>query len=155
MGYVEDLRLLIGNKAINLVATAVVVVNEVNEILLQKRREPYGSWGLPGGLIELGESTELAGKREVFEETGIIVEDLRLIGVFSGEEDNYIKLKNNDEYYVVLITYYTKCFTGTLCADGDETLECKFFDISKIPDKLLERHKAVIDKYLEITGDYQ
>lgn len=150
MGYVEDLRLVIGNKAINLVATAVIVVNESNEILLQRRSEPYGSWGLPGGLIELGESTESAGKREVFEETGVIVQDLKLIGVFSGEEDNYIKLKNSDEYYVVLVAYYSKCFTGTLCADGNETLECRFFDISKIPDKLLKRHEVVIEKYLEI-----
>ncbi|MDK2562340.1 NUDIX domain-containing protein [Romboutsia sedimentorum] len=150
MGYVGDLRLLIGNKAINLVATAVIVVNELNEILLQKRSEPYGSWGIPGGLIELGESTESAGKREVFEETGVVVEDLKLIGVFSGEEDNYIKLQNGDEYYVVLVAYYTKCFTGTLCADGDETLDCRFFDISEIPDKLLKRHELVIKKYLEI-----
>ncbi len=150
MGYVGDLRLLIGNKAINLVATAVIVVNELNEILLQKRSEPYGSWGIPGGLIELGESTESAGKREVFEETGVVVEDLKLIGVFSGEEDNYIKLQNGDEYYVVLVAYYTKCFTGTLCADGDETLDCRFFDISQIPDKLLKRHELVIKKYLEI-----
>ncbi|MDK2584581.1 NUDIX domain-containing protein [Romboutsia sedimentorum] len=150
MGYVGDLRLLIGNKAINLVATAVIVVNELNEILLQKRSEPYGSWGIPGGLIELGESTESAGKREIFEETGVVVEDLKLIGVFSGEEDNYIKLQNGDEYYVVLVAYYTKCFTGTLCADGDETLDCRFFDISEIPDKLLKRHELVIKKYLEI-----
>ena len=149
MGYVEDLRLAIGNKAINLVATAVIVVNESNEILLQRRSEPYGSWGLPGGLIELGESTELAGKREVFEETGIVVDDLKLVGVFSGEEDNYIKLKNGDEYYVVLIAYYTKCFAGTLCADGNETLECRFFDISEIPQKLLKRHEVVIEKYLK------
>ncbi|MGL5711536.1 MAG: NUDIX hydrolase [Paraclostridium sp.] len=150
MGYVGDLRLLIGNKAINLVATAVIVVTELNEILLQKRSEPYGSWGIPGGLIELGESTESAGKREVFEETGVVVEDLKLIGVFSGEEDNYIKLQNGDEYYVVLVAYYTKCFTGTLFADGDETLECRFFDISEIPDKLLKRHQTIIDRYLEI-----
>lgn len=150
MGYVEDLRLIVGNRAINLVATAVIVVNELNEILLQKRSEPYGSWGLPGGLIELGESTELAGKREVFEETGILVEDLKLIGVFSGKEDNYIRLKNGDEYYVVLTAYHTKCFTGALCADGNETLDCRFFDISEIPDKLLKRHKIIIEKYLEM-----
>lgn len=151
MGYVEELRLEIGNRAINLVASTVIVVNEWDEILLQRRVEPYGSWGLPGGLIELGESTELAAKREVFEETGIRVQDLNLVGVFSGDEEHHIKLKNGDEYYVTLVAYYSKNFTGNLCADGNETLECRFFNRSEIPDDLLKRHQSVIETYLEIT----
>ncbi|EQB89916.1 8-oxo-dGTP pyrophosphatase MutT (NUDIX family) [Clostridium punense] len=150
MGYVEELRGIIGTRPVNFVATTVVVVNETGEILLQKRSEPFGAWGLPGGQIELGESTEDAGKREIFEETGLVIENLKLVDVFSGS-DNFVRLKNGDEYYVVLVAYYTKNFSGYLKADGIETLECGFFDINHIPDNTLERHKRVINRYLEVT----
>lgn len=43
---------------------AVAVVNEKGELLLQKRRNDL--WGVPGGFMELGESTAEAGRREVF-----------------------------------------------------------------------------------------
>ncbi|WP_321166921.1 NUDIX domain-containing protein [Oceanobacillus kimchii] len=41
-------------------------------MLLQKRHD--GSWGLPGGLMDLEESFEEVAMREVFEETGLVVE---------------------------------------------------------------------------------
>lgn len=151
MGYVKNLRSVIGTMPVNLVATTVIVVNDKDEILLQKRREPYGAWGFPGGQIELGESTESAGKREVFEEIGITIDDLKLIDVFSGNKDSYIKLNNGDEYYVVLVAYYTKNFKGNLKADGVETLECRFFNLKDIPDCLLKRHRRVLNRYLEMV----
>lgn len=151
MGYVKDLRAVIGAMPVNLVATTVVVLNDKGEVLLQKRSEPYGIWGLPGGQIELGECTESAGKREVFEETGLIIDDLHLIDVFSGNENCHIKLKNGDEYYAVLIAYYTQRYTGILKADGIETLECKFFNINNLPENILERHLCVINRYLDVV----
>ncbi|MEG2018800.1 MAG: NUDIX domain-containing protein, partial [Clostridium sp.] len=81
MGYVENLRGIIGTTPVNFVASTVVVVNEAGQILLQKRSEPFGAWGIPGGMIELGESTEDAGRREIFEETGLVIDDLKLIDV--------------------------------------------------------------------------
>lgn len=62
---------------------AVAVINEKGEFLLQKRSD--GLWGVPGGFMELGESTEEVGRREVFEETGIEVGKLDLVGVFFGK----------------------------------------------------------------------
>ena len=61
MGYIEDLRKVVGNQPLILVGVAVAVINERGEFLLQKRSD--GLWGVPGGFIELGESTEEAGRR--------------------------------------------------------------------------------------------
>ena len=55
MGYIENLRQKIGQEPLILVGVAVAVINENNEILLQKRMD--GKWGVPGGFMELGEST--------------------------------------------------------------------------------------------------
>jgi hypothetical protein len=52
MGYIEDLRKVIGNQPLILVGVAVAIINEAAEFLLQKRRD--GQWGVPGGFIELG-----------------------------------------------------------------------------------------------------
>lgn len=62
---------------------AVILKNE--EVLLIKRGvEPNkGFWGTPGGYVEWDESAEDAATREVKEETGLNVQNLKLVGVKS------------------------------------------------------------------------
>lgn len=145
MGYIEDLRKVVGNQPLILVGIAVAVINEAGEFLLQKRSD--GLWGVPGGFIELGESTEEAGRREVLEETGIEVGKLNLIGVFSGKQ-HFVKLPNGDEFYPVTIAYVTtEIKGGILKADGIETTEAKFFKVSELPEELNPLIKNLINQY--------
>jgi 8-oxo-dGTP pyrophosphatase MutT (NUDIX family) len=60
------------------------LVDRRGRLLLQQRRFPAGTWGLAGGLIELGESSEETCRREIWEETGLIAGSLQLINVYSG-----------------------------------------------------------------------
>jgi ADP-ribose pyrophosphatase YjhB (NUDIX family) len=134
MGYIEDLRKFIGHQPIILVGVAVAVINETGQFLLQKRQD--GQWGVPGGFIELGESTEDAGRREVLEETGLEIGKVELIGVFSGKQ-HHVKLPNGDEFYPVTVAYVTRdILGGELQADGVETSEARFFSVNELPDKL-------------------
>jgi ADP-ribose pyrophosphatase YjhB (NUDIX family) len=145
MGYIEDLREVVGNQPLILVGVAVAVINESGEFLLQKRRD--GLWGVPGGFIELGESTEEAGRREVLEETGIDVGKLELVGVFSGKQ-HYVKLQNGDEFYPVTIAYISKEIKGGVFkADGQETREAMFFKVSELPERLNPLIKNLIKQY--------
>jgi ADP-ribose pyrophosphatase YjhB (NUDIX family) len=53
-------------------------------ILVKRARNPFkGSWVLPGGFIEYGETVEDAAIREMLEETGIQVELIEVLGVYS------------------------------------------------------------------------
>jgi 8-oxo-dGTP diphosphatase len=65
--------------------TDCVVCDGAGRVLLIRRKnEPYkGDYALPGGFVEIGETTEAACRREVLEETGLRVDDLQLIGVYS------------------------------------------------------------------------
>lgn len=145
MGYIEDLRSVVGNHPLILVGVAVAVINENGEFLLQKRRD--GVWGVPGGFMEPGESTEETGRREVLEETGLEVGHLNLIGVFSGKQ-YFVKLPNGDEFHPVTVAYVTKEINGgELKADGEESMEVKFFKVSELPDKLNPFIKGLIKQY--------
>ena len=65
-----------------LVGIGIVVLKPPHEVLLIRRgRAPMlGAWGLPGGGQELGETAEEAARRELLEETGLSVGELRLAG---------------------------------------------------------------------------
>ncbi|MCR2822374.1 NUDIX hydrolase [Lederbergia panacisoli] len=149
MGYVKELRKIVGKRPVILVGSVVIVLNEDNEVLLQQRSYPYGVWGLPGGLMELTESTEDCARREVLEETGLTIGELQLVSVSSGPQ-NFVKAENGDEFYVVTIVYVTKAILGgCLTLDGNESLNLEFFDMSQLPENMVKSHRRAIDDYLE------
>lgn len=149
MGYVEELRKVVGHSPLILVGAVVVLVDPDGRLLLEKRKFPEGLWGLPGGLMELGESTEDTAKREVLEETGLTVSELRLINVYSGP-NHFVVAKNGDEYYVVTTAYYSDVYSGELTVDHEESLSFKFFSPERLPAKLVGSHCTVIKEFLEL-----
>jgi len=130
MGYIEDLRMQIGNQPLILVRPSVAILNKFGQILLVKYED--NSWGIPGGLMELGESTEECIRREVKEEIGLDLGPLQLFGVFSGKE-LFTKLRNGHEYYNVIIGYICTEFDGEIIPDGVEVLEAGFYSLSEAP----------------------
>ncbi|MBM6617986.1 NUDIX hydrolase [Bacillus suaedaesalsae] len=149
MGYIEELRKLVGHRPLIFVGSVVIIADEQGRILLQQRKFPNGVWGLPGGLMELGESTEEVAKREVFEETGLYVENLQLLNVYSGQ-DQFIKAENGDEFYVVTTAYYTKDFSGGLVVDLEESIKVDFFQPEEFPEKMIGSHRKMIEEYMEM-----
>lgn len=148
MGYVEDLRKIIGHRPIILVGSVVVIVDPQGRLLLQKRKYPYGSWGLPGGLMELGESAEETARREVREETNLIIGDLTLINVYSGS-GHYVKSDNGDEFYVVTVGYFTEQISGEMKINREESLALRYYSPDQMPEKVVKSHRQVIDDFLQ------
>jgi 8-oxo-dGTP diphosphatase len=65
--------------------TDCVIFDPEGRVLLIRRGHPpfVGDYALPGGFVEIGETVEQACRREALEETGIKVDVLRLVGVYS------------------------------------------------------------------------
>ncbi|GAA0117029.1 NUDIX hydrolase [Clostridium senegalense] len=147
MGYIEELRSLIGHKPVILNGVSVLIIDKNNSILLQKRISPQKLWGLPGGLMELGESLEETGKREVFEETGLKIDNLKFLKIFSGKEF-HLKLPNKDEFYLVNAVYYTYDFQGKLILNENEGSALEFFSINDLPKDMVKSHRLFIETYI-------
>ncbi|MCL2387456.1 MAG: NUDIX hydrolase [Defluviitaleaceae bacterium] len=146
MGYVEDLRALIGHRPVILTGCIAFIQNAQGQILMQQRTHPYKKWGLPGGLMELGESTEQTARREVFEETGLTLGKLQLFGVYSGEK-YFCTAQNGDEFYVVTIVYTTNEYSGELTINDDESLAFEWFDVDNLPENIANTHREIIRDY--------
>ncbi|WP_394120184.1 NUDIX hydrolase [Planococcus donghaensis] len=148
MGYIEELRTIVGHRPLILVGAVVVIVDEDGRLLLEERKFPKDLWGLPGGLMELGESTEGTAKREVMEETGLAIEELNLINVYSGPK-HFVVAENGDEFYVVTLAYYSTEYSGELTVDKKESLSFKFFSPDDLPEKMVGSHRTVVEEFLD------
>ena len=147
MGYIEELRAIIGHRRIILNGCIAFIENPQGQILMQQRKYPYGKWGLPGGLMELGESTEETVRREVLEETGLQLGNLSLFGVYSGEKYLCIA-QNGDEFYVVTTVYITSDYSGDLSVNDDESLTFEWLDKHDLPKNIATTHKDIICDYI-------
>ncbi len=115
-------------------------------VLLGRRKNCYGdgTWGLPGGHLEYGESIIECAKREIKEEIGIEVAELKLISV----------IDNIDERgHYLHVSFLLEQFSGEIrCIKPYVCSEWKFFDISNLPQDLLSRIKEYFRTILGILS---
>ncbi len=146
MGYISDLRKLVGHAPIIHACASVIVENEQGEILLQKRKD-NGKWSYSGGAVELFEKVEDAAKRELLEECGLTAEELELLGVYSGEELHYT-YPNGDEVSTIDVVYICRRYSGELKCQPEEVTELGFFSLDSLPE-LSEPTRLPMREYAE------
>jgi len=123
-------------------SVSAVILNDRRELLLQ-RRSDNGQWGLPGGSVEIGESVTEAIQREVAEETGLVVEVARLVGVYS--DPTFQVVRYPDGQVVHFVNTCFECRTiGGLLRTCPETLELAYFEPAALPDMLVPLHRIRI-----------
>ena len=106
------------------------VVMDSDMVLMIKRGKPprQGSWSLPGGAQELGETIREAARREVREETGLQIEIFGLIDVVDSVRSD---ADDKIEYHYTLIDLAGYSVGGTLMAGGDAQ-DCRWFTRTEI-----------------------
>lgn len=146
MGYIKELRNIVGSRPLIMVGACVILINNKNELLLQLRKDNH-CWGLSGGSMEIGETLEQVAKRELFEETGLTANNLTLLEVFSGQ-DLYYQYPHGDEVYNVVAAYICKDYKGIIKAEENEVADLKFFHINSIPSNISPPDLPIIREYI-------
>jgi ADP-ribose pyrophosphatase YjhB (NUDIX family) len=99
--------------------------------LLLVREAQDGGWTLPGGWADVGESPARAAEREVFEEAGLQVRALRLVGVYDANRiEAALPL-----FHAYKLVFLCERLTGDLTT-SNETSEVAFFPLTDLPGSL-------------------
>jgi 8-oxo-dGTP diphosphatase len=119
-----------------LAADALILFGE-GIVLIRRENPPYqGSYALPGGFVEVGETVEEAVRREAKEETGLDLVLLKLVGVYSNPD-------RDPRGHVVSICYLA-WGSGELVA-GSDARSAEVFDPKDLPPLAFDHAQIIRD----------
>ncbi len=113
------------------VGVGAVVLHGDRVLLVRRGGQPaMGKWSLPGGLVELGETTVDAIRRELKEECGI---DARIAGV-AGVVDRVTRdAAGRIRYHYVLVDFLA-LVDSEACAAGSDAAACQWVDVDRVSE---------------------
>jgi len=135
----------VGTAPSTVVPSVSAVVFRSDQMVLLQHRIDIGWWGIPGGSIEAGESVTQALIREVQEETGLIVEPLRLVGVYSDPKFYALaRYPGGDVVHHINLCFECRARGGWLRGSNEGT-QVGYHPLGSLPKPLLLSHKLRLD----------
>lgn len=124
----------------------LVILRYNDNVLLGKRKgsHGHGEWSFPGGHLEMNETIEECGKREVFEETGIKIMNT---SISNSEYTNDMFQKDNKQYITLYQKYIMNEPTTPELLEPEKCFEWKWFHIDHLPEPLFLCVKNYLIKY--------
>lgn len=131
-------------------AASAIVTDGEGRILLHRRSDNL-LWSLPGGTMELGESIKETVKREVLEETGLLVEPISVVGIYTNP-CHLIAYDDGEVRQEFSICFACKTIGGTLKA-SEESLDIRYF--AKAELETLPIHQTNRQRIQDYYNDIQ
>jgi ADP-ribose pyrophosphatase YjhB (NUDIX family) len=118
-------------------AAGVLLPSAAGVLMVRRKYAPRaGTWCLPAGFMEYGETPEACAIRELREETGVEAELTGLFGVFAGLDDPRVR--------AVLILYTARHVSGDL-QPGDDAVDARYFPLEALPTEIaFEAHRLAL-----------
>ncbi len=130
-------------KSPSLAVDAIVRLNK-SILMIRRLREPFKDcWAFPGGFVDYGEDPAAAVLRELLEETSLVGDTPKLIGVYGAPERDPRK-------HVVSITYSVTVNDFTKLKAADDAKEARFFEVGY----LLQNQSVLAFDHAQILNDY-
>ena len=121
-----------------------LIIHEGKLVLIKRLNPPFrNQFALPGGFVEIGETVEAATLREAKEETGLDIELIRLLGVYSDPS-------RDPRGHTVTVCYLARGF-GKLKA-GSDAKDIKLFGFNEIPKLAFDHNKIIENAKSDIDG---
>ena len=145
--YLRSLRTRIGHELVLLPAVSVMIQDGKGHLLLVRNRDD-GLWQTVGGGMDPNEQPADAAVREAFEETGLLVEPTRLIGVYGGP-DFCLTYPNRDVVSYVGISFAARVVGGTERPCDDEVDRLGWFERDAALRLLMAAHtrRLIVDAF--------
>lgn len=127
------------------VGSCAIIYDENREKVLLTKRADNGLWCLPGGRMEPGETIEECCRREVFEETGLVIRTERLVGIYSNR-DQLVIYKDGTKVQMIVLSFEA-VVTGGALGISTETTDARYFSFDEL--NTLEFHDRHKDRILD------
>ena len=122
------------------VGVGAVILHDDKVLLVRRGQSPsYGKWSLPGGLVELAETTREAIAREIVEECGIKIRIVDVAGVIDRVvQDDARRVR----YHYVLVDYLAYPESMDVVA-GSDAGDAQWFEIERVAE--LDTTQGLLD----------
>lgn len=123
------------------IGIGVLIFNDKKQVLLSQRLAEHGNgtWCPPGGHLEFHEKIEECAIRETIEETGLNIEDIKVLDFL---EDFY-----PEKHYITFITTGTICGGSIINPEPHKHTEWQWFDWDDLPSPLMLSTENFVKKY--------
>jgi 8-oxo-dGTP diphosphatase len=111
-------------------------------LLIQRGIEPFkGKWALPGGFVNMDELLETACKRELLEETGLILEKMDQFRTFDA-------INRDPRHRTISVVFSAELSEKKEVKGGDDADKAGWFPVNELPDMAFD-HRGILDAFFQ------
>ena len=131
-------------------ADCVVITKEAEPkvLLIERGGEPFkGCWALPGGFMNMDETTEQCAFRELEEETGLKIGEVHQIGAYS-------RVDRDPRGRTITVAYLAVVDAPIAVKGQDDAAKAQWFPLSALPELAFDHEEIMRDaikKYEEVV----
>lgn len=121
----------------------ITTEQEPKVLLIQRGNEPYKAhWAFPGGFMDMDETTEQCAIRELEEETGLQISEVKQIGAYS-------KVDRDPRGRTITVAYIARIANAEKVNGQDDAAKAEWFPINNLPPLAFD-HEDIMKDAIEL-----
>lgn len=119
---------------------AILISRQHSVLLIERGHDPFkGKWALPGGFLDMDESLETACRRELEEETGLRVGEMKQFKAYGAVD-------RDPRGRTISVIFYTFQEEESIPQAGDDAAKAQWFPLSQLPELAFD-HQQIINEF--------